>query len=105
MAADNKETTPEDDARIAGYPPEELVKAPLAPPQPKVTPQERRLLSKQAWRSKRSGIILGIVGGGFLLLDFWALLFLPAFSLASVLILAIVGLLLFCGSFIMKLLP
>lgn len=101
---DNK-TSAQEDPDVAGYPAEDLVKAPLVPPQPHVTPQERRFLRKQVGRSKRSGLILSIVGGGFLLLDLWALLFLPTFSLASVLILAIVGLLLFGGSFIMKLLP
>ena len=102
MTEQNKDTLPED-AHIAGYPAEELVKAPLAPPQPKVTPKERRFLRREALQSKRSGLILGIIGGGFILLDFWAILFLPTFSLSSILILAIVGLLLFCGSFIMKL--
>ena len=102
MAEQNKPIPPED-VHIAGYPAEDLVKAPLAPPKPTVTPKERRFLRREALQSKRSGWILGIVGGGFILLDFWAILFLPAFSLSSVLIMAIVGLLLFCGSFIMKL--
>lgn len=102
MTEQNKQV-PVEDTRIAGYPAEDLVKAPLAPPQSKVTPGERRFLRRDALRSKRSGLILGIIGGGFILLDFWAILFLPTFSLSSILILAIVGLLLFCGSFIMKL--
>jgi hypothetical protein len=94
---------PPDKSRVAGYEPEDLLRAPLNSPHPQVPPAESKFLRKKVKPPERISIILGIVGVGFILLDVWALLFLPAFTLSSVLIMAIVGILLFAGGFIAKL--
>lgn len=100
---DEQEIT--DKPRIAGYPPEDLVQAPLKRPVPQVGQAERRFLRKKINPPERIGFILGIIGLGFILLDVWALLFLPAFTFSSLLIMAIVGILLFAGGLIAKLIP